>query len=151
MRTKKYKFKIPIGDWSNDGHGKFEDFLVESSLPVEQVRELYFQACERFGFTLDGNDDLAPCKDYEEYLFKEDTIDALNKVGLKISKSKRRQWCEDYVPREEFCDLVLKFIKTQDGNLKIKRVKSKDVPMFQFYGFDKKKRHIGYFGYGLFS
>lgn len=42
----KYKFKIPIGDWSGDGHSKHEDYLIESNKPVEQVRELYFQACD---------------------------------------------------------------------------------------------------------
>lgn len=146
-----YKFKIPIGDWSGDGHGKDEDYYIESSLPVEEVRELYFQACEKLGFTLDGHDKLTPCGEYEEYTFKQETIDALKNFGIEISPIKEAQWIEEYIGTDEMCDLVLNFIKTQDKNLILKRIPDNDYPMFQFYGYDEKKRHIGYFGYGLFD
>jgi len=149
----KYKFKIPIGDWSGDGHGKHEDYLVESSLPVEEVRELYFQACEKIGFSLDGSHkqtEFTPCAEYQESNFNEDTIQKLLEFGVEISDEDQDGWIEDYIETEQFCDLVLKFIKTQDKDLILERVPEEDFPMLQFYGFDKKQRHIGYFGYGIF-
>jgi hypothetical protein len=146
-----YKFKLPIGDWSDDGHGKHEDYIIESNKPLQEIRELYFQACEKLGFTLDGHHELTPCRDYEEYHFKDETIEALLNFGLNISEDEQEKWVKDSIETQEFCDLVLKFIKTQDPELILTRIPSEDFPMFQFYGFDNQKRHIGYFGYGLFD
>lgn len=47
MMTEQYRFTIPIGDWSDDGHGKCEYFQFSSNLPVEEVREAYFVALEK--------------------------------------------------------------------------------------------------------
>jgi hypothetical protein len=145
-----FKFKLPIGDWSDDGHGKHEDYLIESNKPLEVIRELYFQACEKLGFTLDGHHALTPCGDYQDYYFKPETMEALLKFGLNISEEQKEGWVEDGIETEEFCDLVLDFIKTQDPELQLTRIPNENFPMFQFYGFDHKQRHIGYFGYGLF-
>ena len=38
-----YKFVIPIGDWSEDGHGKHDDYVVTSNKPVEAVREAHYR------------------------------------------------------------------------------------------------------------
>lgn len=146
-----YKFKIPIGDWSDDGHGKHEDYLIESNKPLEEVKELYFQACDKLGFTLDGHGSLSPCSEYEESTMKEETVDRLIKFGIDITNEQKKMWTEDYVDIEEMCQLVLNLIKTQDKDLLLKIIPNKNFPMFQHYGVDEKKRHIGYFGYGLFN
>jgi hypothetical protein len=158
----KYKFKIPIGDWSADGHGKHDDYLIESNFPVEKIRELYFQACDKIGFSLDGSykeTELTPMSDYGDYSFKKETLDALLKFGVQIEKDLVDSLYESYseedgdasIDIETLLDIVLAFIKTQDENLTLRVLPENDLPMFQFYGFDKKGRHIGYFGYGLFD
>jgi hypothetical protein len=151
-----YKFKIPIGDWSDDGHGKHEDYIIESNKPVEVVRELYFQACDKIGFSLDGSynkTELTPQADYDDYSFTKETLQALLDFGVKLDQD-----TIDYITEQEstdgtelLCDIVLRFIETQDETLKLVRKDEEDYPMFQFYGFDEKERHIGYFGYGLFD
>jgi hypothetical protein len=151
-----YKFRIPIGDWSDDGHGKYKDYLIKSNKPLELVRELYFQACDKLGFSLDGSykeKKLTPASNYEDYSFKKDTLQALLDFGIKLSEEDI-----EYIKEQEstdgtelFCDIVLRFIETQDSELKLERIPDENFPMFQFYGFDEKKRHIGYFGYGLFN
>lgn len=152
-----YKFKLPIGDWSGDRHGKTEDFLIESNKPLQEVRELYFRACEKLGFTLDGYDKLTPCSEYGDSTIKEETLNALLEFGVKIDEnlvdSLKESYEQDkaYLETESMCDIVLEFIKTQDKTLELVRIPKKDYPMFQFYGYDEKKRHIGYFGYGLFD
>lgn len=151
-----YRFKLPIGDWSDDGHGKHEDYLIESNKTVDYVRELYFQACDKIGFSLDGSykkTNLTPQAEYEDYKFSKETLQSLLDFGVKLNKDDI-----DYIMKHEstdgtelLCDIVLAFIKTQDSELKLIRIEEKSYPMFQFYGYDEKKRHIGYFGYGLFN
>lgn len=146
-----HKFKLPIGDWSGDGHDENVDYLIETNKPLEEVRELYFQACEKLGFTLDGHDPLSICGEYEENLVKKETIEKLVEFGLNISEDQSEIWTKDGIGTNELCDLILEFIKTQDSELILNRIPTEDFPMFQFYGFDEKQRHIGYFGYGLFE
>jgi hypothetical protein len=151
-----YKFKIPIGDWSNDGHGEHVDYLIESNKPVEKVRQLYFQACDKIGFSLDNSykqTHLTPAVEYENANFSEETLKALLDFGVEIEQDVIDGIAEeDYVlfDTEILCDIVLNFIKTQDPNLQLKRVESEDFPMLQSYGFQNGK-HMGYFGYGLFN
>lgn len=146
-----YKFKISIGDWSGDGHGKADWFIINSNKPLQEVRELYFQACGKIGFTLDGHHKLTPCSEYEDYTFPRETLDLLLDFGIKLDQD-----FIDYIfdnectdGTEGFLEIVLAFIRTQDSELILEIVE--DVEMFQFYGYDNKKRHIGYFGYGLFD
>ena len=156
----KYKFKIPIGDWSDDGHGKYEDYFIESNKPLEEVRELYIQACDKIGFSLDGSykqTKLTPNAEYEDYKFSNETLDALLEFGVVIDDDDKYKDLVEYIREEEsvdeaenFVHIVLQFIKTQDPALELSIIPD-DVPMFQFYGYDTKNRHIGYFGYGLFS
>lgn len=151
-----YRFKLPIGDWSDDGHGKHEDYLIESNKPVEEVRELYFQACDKIGFSLDGSykqTKLTPQAEYEDADFSKKTLQTLLNFGVKLNQDDI-----DYIMENEttdgtelLCDIILAFIKTQDNALELKRILKQDYPRFQFYGFDKQQRHIGYFGYGLFN
>lgn len=151
-----YKFRIPIGDWSGDGHGKDEDMFIESNKPIKEVRELYFKACDNLGFSLDNSykkTKLTPMADYEDYSFRKKTLKALLDFGVKISKEdvefiEEQESTDGY---ELFTDIILAFIMTQDESLILKRIPNNELPMLQFYGFDEKKRHIGYFGYGLFD
>ena len=151
-----YKFKLPIGDWSSDGHGKSKDFIIISNRPLAVVRELYFQACDKIGFSLDGSykqTELTPQAEYGDYEFKKETLQALLDFGVKLDED-----VVEYIREQEntdgtelLCDIILAFIMTQDSELKLKREPDENYPMFQFYGFDTQKRHIGYFGYGLFD
>ena len=146
-----YKFKLPIGDWSNDGHGKADWYIIESNKPLQEVRELYFQACEKLGWTLDGHDKKTPCSEYEDNTFPKETLQELLDFGVKLDQNDI-----DYIFEQEYTDgselflkIILEFIKTQDSEL-VLNIIDDDLKMFQFYGCDNKNRHIGYFGYGLF-
>lgn len=149
-----YKFELSVGDWSNDGHGKTESFVVESNKEVEEIREAYFQACDELGFSLDGSykkTKATPCSEYEEYSMGIETIESLREFGLEITESQEEEWTEDYVETEDMCDLVLAIIMKQDESVELRRIPRDDMPTLHFYGYDEKKRHIGYFGYGLFD
>ena len=82
-----YTFKIPIGDWSNDGHGIAEWYIIRSNKPVEEVRELYFQACKEFGFGLDTQYKNAPCVEYEDSIIPTETLHLLKDFGVNTAKN----------------------------------------------------------------
>lgn len=46
--------------------------------------------------------------------------------------------------------IVLRFIKNYIPEFEYEMIED-SIPMLPFYGFDEQGRHIGYFGYGLFS
>lgn len=103
------------------------------------------------GFTLDGHHEKTPCSDYQDWKFPKKTLQELLDFGIVLDQNDI-----DFMMEEEstdgtelFLEIVLALIRTQDPNLKIKVIPEENMPMFQFYGFDSKKRHIGYFGYGL--
>lgn len=50
---------ITMGDWSNDGHGKYEMFKYTATHSIERQREAYYSAVEYFGlqFHDNGSDD----------------------------------------------------------------------------------------------
>ncbi|MEX5591207.1 hypothetical protein, partial [Pseudomonas urmiensis] len=77
-----------------------------------EVRELYFRACEKLGFTLDGYDKLTPCSEYGDSTIKEETLNALLEFGVKIDEnlvdSLKESYEQDkaYLETESMCDIV---------------------------------------------
>jgi|14BtaG_2_1085337.scaffolds.fasta_scaffold02973_4 hypothetical protein len=128
-----YTFRIPIGDWSDDGHGKCDWFTIISNKPVEEVREIHFQSKEVF-------DVERVCSDYEENTFH----------------GSRPEWAEEFFDKggyliegtEGLCQLWICTLMKTDLTLSLSI--SRDMPMLPFYGRDKERRHIPHVGYGLF-
>ena len=143
-----YEFKIPIGDWSGDGHNKVEWYIIRSNKPVKEIRELYFKACDKLGFTLDGHNKLTPCSEYGDNHFDKTILKLLLDFGIKIDND-LKEYIEltETIDSDGFIEIVLALINTQDPDLKLEIVNHE---LFQFCGFDKNK-HFGYFGYGLFD
>lgn len=141
--------KLPIGDWSDDGHGKCDWFLIGSNLPVEEVREAYFKACDTLGEDL--SDFL--CSEYEDYEIPEEKLERLKELNLDISdlidKSYYGEPC--FYDRQNFAEFILRALNKLGNKDFAWKFLDEEAPMIPFYGFDDKKRHIGYFGYGLFS
>lgn len=146
-----YKFNLPIGDWSGDGHGEAIYYNIKSNKPLQEVRELYFKACKQLGYTLDGHDNKTPCAEYKDNTFSKEVLKDLLHMGVEIDSDTYSYIIdEETIEPDIFVKIILEFIKTQDKTLKLELVENFD-DMFQFYGLDKEKRHIGYFGYGLFN
>jgi len=133
--AKTYSFTIPIGDWSSDGHSECKWFQFTSNKSLADVREAYFAAMKKHSA-------LSPeefCADYQDNQVPEEIVKAAADLGYKVNPDDF--WCE------EMADYVAWFITLGDPELKLKRMKNLD--MLPFYGYDKNKRHIGGFGYGL--
>lgn len=56
-----YPITFTVGDWSGDGHEQSESFLVHSSIPVEELREVHFLAPAEVGFDIG-----TMCKEYND-------------------------------------------------------------------------------------
>jgi hypothetical protein len=134
----RYTFRIPIGDWSGDGHEKCDWFTVTAAKPVEEVREAFFVAKELLPH-------LNPekfCCDYEDSLVPDSIAAELATKGVLID-------VDDFNP-EDMARIVVWFLNQGDPELGAELTPEATVPMLPFCGFDKKKRHIGGMGYGLF-
>lgn len=137
-----YKFYITIGDWSCDGHGRSEDFMVSSNMPVEAVREAHYKIKGATGIDIESI-----CSEYEEDEIDEETVVTLKNMGFKFENSSGMG--DGIVNVPEMARLWIFLLQKADPTLELKIVEC-DTPRLQFYGFDEKGRHIGGVGYGLF-
>jgi len=74
-----YKFSLPIGDWSDDGHGECDWFVIESNVPLEELREIYFETKKRTNASLDSEEKRSPCSNHEGSQISKQQI---KKLGL---------------------------------------------------------------------
>ncbi len=49
---------IVIGDWSDDGHGKTENFFFTSNKTDDEIRQAFLESCDLTGYSFDTNDPL---------------------------------------------------------------------------------------------
>lgn len=152
----KYNFKFAIGDWSKDGHGKCDYFVVKSNKPVEEVRESHYKIKNVTGINIDEL-----CSEYGDSAIHNDVYMKLIRLGFDFKSEGFDVYLEEEEEEEEedleaYCNslsylkLWIFLLKQVDKSLEIEIIKN-DIPMFQFYGYDKERRHIGASGYGLFN
>ena len=138
-------WKIPIGDWSDDGHGKCDWFTIKSNFTVEQAREAYFKSVEKSGIDI--------CKEvayeYENNSVSKKFLNAFPEFLEKdLVKYDPFNDYEYYIESSsDLVEIVCLFIQKYNPEFIYEIV---NLPMLPFYGCDEKKRHIGHIGYGLF-
>lgn len=138
-----YKFYLPIGDWSGDGHEQCTYFLVHSNKPVEDVREAHYKIKDATGVDIESM-----CSEYEENKLTRDTVLSLHELGFPFEKYERVN--PAVMGEREMADLWLFLLQKADDDLELSIVVN-DTQMLPFYGFDEHGRHIGQVGYGLFD
>lgn len=144
-----YKFRLQLGDWSHDGHGQTEDFVFETNKDIAELREIYFQNCDKYGKILEELN-----SDYEDSRIKQYQVDMLTDIGIEVRSEILKEIAEDdeyYVEIDDFADWFEQFMKLDSPDLILERIPKKELPAFHFYGYDDKQRHIGFFAYGIFS
>lgn len=141
MGDDRFHFRIPIGDWSGDGHGKCENFPASAAKPIDSVREAYFAAKAR-------HPKICPeefCHEYEDSSVPEAVAKAVAEAGGPKVFAK-----EDEGPGADgMAEYVVWFLNQGDPDLDAK-LEPNDIPSLAFYGADPKGRHIRFIGYGLF-
>lgn len=126
-------FRIPIGDWSGDGHGKCDWYTARSNKPVEEVREAYFAARERMPT-------LCPeryCDEYEESRIKDPVLDALEAAGAPAHAiAEFRDDCPDDLSLV-LAEIVVWFCMQGDPELRVELVQEEKPPMLIPFGDPK--------------
>tara|TARA_R110000772_G_scaffold43995_1_gene101228 strand:- start:40368 stop:40823 length:456 start_codon:yes stop_codon:yes gene_type:complete len=149
----KYKFRLPIGDWSADGHGKCDYFIIESNHVIDDVMDIYIEMNEVYKVN-------NVCEEYEESVIDGSFFDLVEeKLNLD-----RGNYLENYDPTlftssfydfddEEYgtttkhiAQLVLDMLMSFDPKLKLKIVND-NIPDFNNWHSGKS---VNLPGYGLF-
>lgn len=94
-----YKFKIPVGDPSKDGHNQCEYVIIESNKSEQEIKEAYKKSCELTGLVFTSNTevvvdgkvltwrdkeykDRCVCTDYDSYDSSDLAKEILNKYNV---------------------------------------------------------------------
>lgn len=142
-----HRFNLSIGDWSGDGHGQQDVYLIESNKPVQEVREAYFRAKKKLQGCLCPENFM---KKHGDSSLPVETYEAAKALGYDLLKGFEEITDETFeypdIGTGGMADYTLWFIKQGDPELELTRV---EVDTFAFYGYDEQKRHIGFIGYAL--
>lgn len=136
------KFYMTVGDWSGDGHAQKTRFLIQSNQSVEFVREVHFGIKSAAGIDIE-----ALCNEYGDNVIPADVRKQLELLGYNIQDT---SGLGDYIiSPEEMMNIWLFLLMYAEAALNLK-ICEEIYPDFHFAGMDKKGRHIGAVGYGLF-
>ena len=94
--VKRQIFRFSVGDWSDDGHGHHEDIYMSSSVPLEELREIYVSTSDKTEKHLDGGNDKGICREHEDEWVTRDDIIALGlnpeQYNLEDDNQKSYNW-----------------------------------------------------------
>lgn len=85
--------KLTLGDWSDDGHGEYEEFYIKSNYDVHKVRQAYKDSCKKTGLSFNHNEDYTGLNvgynstrqiwtEYGSRELSEDAIEILREFGI---------------------------------------------------------------------
>lgn len=120
------KVKITIGDWSEDGHNHYDEFVFETNKTVKEIQDAYKQSCKLTGLIFDCNNnhtgieeldwqhpewnDRKVCVEYEN--------NHISKLAEKILTSYNVEVKKRY-NADDFINLMINFIKLSLPDLQI--------------------------------
>lgn len=160
----KYTYKIVVGDWSDDGHGKCAYHLFRSSHPIDEIRKAYDQTVDQIKVALHGSDDrgrqlpkdiICVCTDYEERRIPTEALNRFKSIGIDLVEILSKEGVEDipaeddgrYINHSDILVVFLTMVKAQIPGFEYERVKDEIECINGHYapGFNHQ------FGYGLFT
>lgn len=143
-----YKIKFTIGSLWGSGHGKKEQYIVASSLPVEDLQKIYIKSVDLLGFDIC---DL--CRDYGEcYLSEELYYKIAKALDFKEVLDRDDEYWEEenykYIldGPDELLSIMLKSLKKTEPELKLEVVSDVIPDFHSIQGAGDLKIP----GYGLF-
>lgn len=131
----KYNISFPIGDWSNDGHGRCDYFLVKSNYNKEKISNLTKSVKDILGFNL-----YQICAGYEECILSDNIVESLEKAGFNMSLDNEKYWedCDDrYMSSDSIFNLWMDILQYLD-------------PQFKYEEFSFEVIYADVPGYGVF-
>jgi hypothetical protein len=160
------KMYLVLGDWSDDGHGKYKKVLVEVNKDVAEVQQAYKDSCKLTGIQFNHNEDYTGkdrggwqkageyriCTEYEMSVINDTCVDILVEHGLDINTMLPNydiKTGESYLDEEEYTALWFWFVGLSLTDLEYNEIKPKDdIPVINGYWNDVLNVQ---FGYGLYE
>lgn len=151
-----YRMYLVLGDWSDDGHGKTDKILVETTHPVEEVRQAYKDSCKLTGVTFCGDytEVKRDWKDARKYCIANDYEDStISEVSLSIFEEHGCPLVDDIKNNDRhlneglYIPLWMWFISLSLTDFTYTCV-TDDVPVIN--GYWHEELNAG-FGYGLYT
>lgn len=139
-----FKIKFTIGDWSKDGHGQSDTFIIGSNKPVEHLQKIHLKCIDELGFDIGDI-----CRDYGESKVSSKILDILNehKIPYAFSDYDGKICVED---PEDLVELWLNILMFLDKNIDAKIVSESVIPSMHWPGY-KDGKHLNVPGYGLYE
>ncbi len=157
------KMKLVLGDWSNDGHGRSENVLIESNLSVLEIQEAYKASCKLTGVSFNHTEDYTGikrdyhddkyhvCVEHQDNFLTPETVDILKNHGLPDSFLNKLDvvFGSDgyYLYKESYIELWIWFVKLSLPSVAILENVNDEVPVIN--GCWNKNLNVQ-FGYGLY-
>jgi hypothetical protein len=152
------KVKLTIGDWSQDGHNQYEEFVYESNKSVKEIRQAYKDSCKLTGLSFNHNEDYTglglrnrnPRQIATEY--QEPNLSDLAKEILTEFEIDYTEY-EKETGVENFTELLISFIKLSLPDLELEEAsfkKSELKSIDAINGWWEQELNVQ-FGYGLFE
>lgn len=159
-----YKFKIDIGDYSDDGHGKYDTFILECNYPVDVVGQAYKDSCKLTGISFNHNQDYTErnrswqeankyriATEYQDCYISTECQAVLLEHGIDVWEGfNKEDFEDDQIHMEgptDFIELLMKFNKLSLPNLEYKIVKDELPSLNAWHG---SPLHCQ-LGYGLYD
>lgn len=139
-----YNIKIPIGDWSDDGHGNCNIHEIRSNYDVHKLRQSYKDSCKLTGIQFNHSNNYTKtknpieiCTEFEDSCITEETITILESFGLSGYDD------EGFIDEDSFLRLLLDFIKLSLNDFEYDLTES-SAPYLNGFWNDELNVQFGY-------
>lgn len=143
-------YKLVIGDWSGDGHGKCQDFLYKTNKELSEIQQAYRDSCELTGVAFHhshGRGWREICTNYDEYVINNETLELLLKHGMPDDMFENYPDEESqFVCSDDIAGLIMWFIGLSLENFEYEGVNSEIKAINGWWGGLNHQ-----FGYGVFE
>ena len=122
--------------------------IKDQPIIQKEVKVLILKISSKYGKILENL-----CSEYEDGSINKEQFITIENYGFKFPEDIKQEIQDDevaYIDSDLFVDIFIWFMKKDNPNLILDMIDD-NIPSFHFYGLDDKKRHVGFFGYGLFS
>lgn len=140
------KFRVNIGDWSDDGHGQCEHYMIEvlDKVSITDIQNAFITECERMG--LFENKRFIIARDAEDCTISEEHYEVLKENNINIDDLIEQGNDEYYIMNGEAMTHLVMRICQNGINFEYKIIKD-TVLNFNGYWNGTLNTQIGY---GLF-
>lgn len=147
------QFMLTVGDFSQDGHGRYEEYPASAAKPLDEVRDAQFRikdvtGIDLFGLFQEPDNDLVP----------DDFCQKLEKLGYQFSHELYQDDAgTHFLSKDLLCDMPdelariwVHLLNCVDPTLEVRLEEEPQRPELLFTGLDEKGRKCSPIGYGLF-